>query len=303
MTTYQHFEAWLASTVTMVHEQGYRVTPVYETGTTQAFGAGQTYSDTSNACWSNAVAIGVVLDNAILVDWDGNKASEAGDDIISLVDLAAHFDLPHMPPPAQENSAGDSLHFLFSLPSGVDAIGYKQSCDSYLPYVDLKRGNQLMHLKPHKVITNGALQRSTDLPEAPPKLVEAFSRGKCSTRATGYEAPLWSGARWEVDEAHAILRYIEPTEDYQPWLDVLMRIHDKFGATEEALEIADAWSSHAGNYGDPNEVSYKLESLASGGGIKQLKKSWGALCIRARDNGADLGAIRELYRELGGDPE
>jgi len=77
---------WFAEVVPMVHQAGYRVTPVYRTGATQPFSDGQTYPDPSDDCWGGAVQVGVILDDTVLLDYDGNKASVTSP-IISLDDL------------------------------------------------------------------------------------------------------------------------------------------------------------------------------------------------------------------------
>ena len=92
----------------MVHEQGYRVTPVYKGGGTKPYADGQTYPDCSAPEWEKAIAVGVVLDDAILLDYDGNKA--AGD-ITPLEALAPMMGLDDMPQPVQENTDGDSSAF------------------------------------------------------------------------------------------------------------------------------------------------------------------------------------------------
>ena len=48
------------------------------------------------------------------------------------------------------------------------------------------------------------------------------------------------------------------------------------------------------------EVVAKLESFSVGKDDRRPKKSWGALCKRARDNGADLAAIHELFADEAG---
>ncbi len=73
---------WLRETVQMVVEMGYRVTPVYPGGATKPFAKGQTYTDLSD--YKDAVHIGVVLDNAVLLDYDGNKDGP----IMELAELA-----------------------------------------------------------------------------------------------------------------------------------------------------------------------------------------------------------------------
>lgn len=253
--------AWLVATVPMVHQRGYRVTPVYESAKTQPYGADQAYPDPSASCWARAKYIGVVLDDAMLLDYDGNKAS-ADKPIISLEALADRLGLVSLPNPVQRNQTGDSLHFLFQCPVGFNRKEYKQSNDgSWLTHIDIKWGNQLMILKPHKIISGGVLPDKSALLEAPGSLINALFKGTFNDTAITYDAALWDGTRGEIEEAREILKYIPPAEDYDGWLDVLMRIHDKFGATEAAFEIADEWSARANNYGGGDEVWRKFQSF------------------------------------------
>jgi putative DNA primase/helicase len=138
--------------------------------------------------YQRAVHIGVVLDDAILLDWDGNKGNP-----MPLPELAALLGLPEMPQTVQENAAGDSLHFLFKWPTGVDRLSFKHSADGWMPSIDIKTGNQLMHLKPHKFIADGELPRLEELSDAPSVLLDALqpsSPGAAST-ATGGRYPDW----------------------------------------------------------------------------------------------------------------
>lgn len=172
-------DEWLRDTVTMVVEQGYRVVPVYCSNKTQPYANSQTYPDPLTHEWQSAIAVGVVLDGAVLLDYDGNKADESGSNIIGLAELAARLGLEDMPQAVQEGSSGRSLHFLFRR---CEAVG-KVSADGKLsPFVDIKTGNQLMHLKPHKVINDGELpkfEELTDCPEAILDLLKINSMGRC----------------------------------------------------------------------------------------------------------------------------
>ena len=52
--------SWIADTVKMVVEQGYRVVPVYRNGKAQPFANGQTYPNTNDWMWERAEVVGVV---------------------------------------------------------------------------------------------------------------------------------------------------------------------------------------------------------------------------------------------------
>jgi primase-like protein len=286
-------DTWFIQNIKMVSAAGYRVTPVYENGVAKPYADGQTYDNPDDPCWRQAVRIGVVLDEALLLDYDGNKASDTSP-IISLGDLASELGLPELPEPVQRNEEGDSLHFLFSWPEELNEGEYKQANNGgWLRHIDLKRGNQLVNLKPHKLLPAGGLPAKDQLPEAPQKLLQALHRGPVYPKDTKREQARWDGSRGEVEEAHEILKHIPIEDEYDPWLDVLMRIHHRFGDTAEGIEIADEWSKQS-QYYDREEIVRKFASFSSADDGRP-KKSWGALCKRAKDNGASLHALAKMF--------
>jgi hypothetical protein len=173
---------------------GYRPIPVYEGGTTAPFKNDLRYDNYLNTEWSvnwQGVPIqhvALALDDCILVDYDGNKA---GDDIISLEILAIQLRITYeelLTAQVQSNVTGDSLHFLFRVEDQVtvDAIrsktGFKMSNDGkWIQHIDVKTGNQLMHLKMGKVLT---LPNRLELCTAPPALIDTL-RVKESTHVVG----------------------------------------------------------------------------------------------------------------------
>lgn len=277
----------------MVHQAGYRVTPVYSSGATQPYGNYQTYPDPSAPCWEGAVMVGVVLDDALLLDYDGNKASDTSP-IISLDDLASELGLKELPEPVQRNEEGDSLHYLFRFPGDLNADDYKQANNGgWLSHIDIKRGNQLVNLKPQKIIVGSTLPRKDALPPAPEPVLQALYRGPLTPQDTDHVQAHWDGSRGEVEEAHEILKHIPIEDNYDGWLDVMMRIHDKFGHTAEGIEVADEWSMQS-QYYDHEEIVSKFASFSSPDEVRP-RKSWAALCKRARDNGADLSALAKMF--------
>ena len=162
-------EAWIEETVRMVHEQGYRVIPIMENGVPRKYADGQTYTHISD--YRNAKAIGVVLDEAVLLDYDGNKADEKGEQIMDLQTLAHTLGLEEMPECVQEGSKGRSLHWVFTR---GDQHTSKSSCDGWLDHIDVKTGNQLLHLKFGKVITDNELPHKSELQPCPEPLLESL---------------------------------------------------------------------------------------------------------------------------------
>lgn len=177
----EEIQQWFSETVTMCVEQGYRVTPYYETGAAQKYADGQSYPNPNSPEWKDAVGIGVVLDDAVLLDYDGNKADENGDSdgIIDLATLAATLGLEALHP-IQESESGRSLHFLFSRKHFKWQNSFNKSKDGWLPYIDIKTHNQLMHLKPHKIINDSELPKKRDLPRLPDPMKRALTEREFS---------------------------------------------------------------------------------------------------------------------------
>lgn len=202
-------KSWIRTTVEMLLEQSYNPIPLSKIADTvlpKPYANSQHYSLKSQE-WKQAInnQVAVRLDDAILLDYDGNKA-EPGD-IISLSDLAALLNIPDlMPHCVQTNEAGDSLHFLFRWPTGVDRNQFKAANNGkWQKHVDIKTGNQLCYIKQRKHIVNGSFPRISDLPEAPAALLDALKKSDKAERAqqppTGNEtdiewfnrnAPTWS---------------------------------------------------------------------------------------------------------------
>ena len=81
-----------------------RLTPVFENGIAKPFKDGQRYENESD--FIDAKWIGLVLDDLVLVDYDGNKA---GGDIVSESELASLLGLAKMPEPIQINKTAGSM--------------------------------------------------------------------------------------------------------------------------------------------------------------------------------------------------
>ena len=264
---------WFAETIRMVHEQGYRVTPVYKDGRTERYANGQTYPDCSAPEWEKAVTVGVVLDDAILLDYDGNKAQG---DITPLDALPPMMGLDSLPQPVQENTDGDSLHFLFKRPEGFQC---KASNDGWRPHIDVKTGNQLMHLKPGKVINDNELPRPEELPAAPQLLLDALA----SKSFDAAPRDPWDGSDQQVREAREILSYVSPNLPYDQWVNVLMGIHERFGDSAEGIELADEWCREGNNYCGCKVLTYKFGTFDDTAGT-----TFASVCKMAKDAGADL---------------
>ncbi|WP_421345985.1 DUF3987 domain-containing protein [Aeromonas veronii] len=173
-----------------IHANGYALIPCWakpgEDGATEWLP--KPYKDhsvtyTPGEVYANHDRFGVRLDSAILLDYDGNKRSDA----------VGIFDLWNELRPGEENTpevvygeaiqwrevdgAPDgSLHWLFRLPDGFDASGLRQCINDAWPGVDIKTGNQLIYIKADKTLPDDTLLPVSDLLEAPPALLERMKQ-------------------------------------------------------------------------------------------------------------------------------
>lgn len=293
-------------------KNSYRVTPVFADKKTKPYAKGETYSAMSD--YTGAVAMAIILgSDLILVDYDANKAAadavelkrreldgdQAGIDamiaagrtgkIPSTSELATKLGIQAMPPAFQRNKDGDSLHYLFRLPAGINIAELKQSNDGrFLPYIDIKRGNQLCHIKPHKQLPFGLPPLHTLL-EAPSALIEAL---KVISYITNRSTPpmAWAGSARDVSEAREMLNYIDPNKGYDCWLKVLMAIYSKFGHTEEGVSLADDWSQKGSTYNGVHEIEYKFSTFDPFGLV-----TFATLAHFAKEAGADISEINRMF--------
>ena len=97
-----------------------------------------------------------------------------------------------------------------------------------------------------------------------------------------------SPQRPEVEE---LLSWIDPDEGgYAQWIEVLQSIHAHFEGGSTGLEIAENWSRQ-GQLFKPGEIEKKWARFCTVRGVT-IK----SLAHRARQNGADLGAIARKFR-------
>ena len=166
---------WSVETATTLNDYGMRVIPhnpnnpkVPEGHSPWPFANSRTYQ-LNDVKWKSSYfpakgeklltpVVHVVLDDCLLVDYDGNKK----DDIISVEQLAVDIGLTYedlMSSMVQTNEDFNSLHFLFRInDDGVLAAFkagkcFKQSNDGgWRKGVDIKTGNQLMDVKQGKIL-------------------------------------------------------------------------------------------------------------------------------------------------------
>ena len=207
---------WVAPTLAKAQNAGFRTTPVFTDGKTLPFKNNQNYQNPG--AYKNAVAIGLITDDCMLGDYDGNKAGT--ENIISVEELALKLGFEQMPPPFQTNEAGNSLHWLFRLPEGFDTSTLKASNDGgWLKHFDIKTGNQLCHLKPHKSLPYG-IPNKEDLPIAPQALISALTRHKPDSSTPHSILPVNETPEL-IAHANDVLTAIPPNLGYSEWRNVV----------------------------------------------------------------------------------
>jgi len=157
---------WALDTARYLMGKGYRVIPHGEKSPLVRFANGEICS-LEHSAWANAKSVSVVLDDAILLDYDGNKG-----EVISTSELAEVLGIPLETlneSLVQSNNEGDSLHFLFKREISLD--GLKQSNDGWMRHIDVKTGNQLMTIKRHKKLS---IPHKDQLKVAPLKLINSL---------------------------------------------------------------------------------------------------------------------------------
>jgi len=162
-----------------IEAAGYALIPMGSNGNPQPYAKGQKYP--ASMVSRDAERFGVRLDGAILLDYDGNKASP--------MPISELFELL-MGEPITEQEAlseavqwrfkgGDldgSYHWLFRLPEGVDASSLRQCVTGVFEGVDIKTGNQLIFIKADKDLADDTLPPISELLEAPTALLELLKQ-------------------------------------------------------------------------------------------------------------------------------
>jgi hypothetical protein len=274
--------SWLKQVIDASKSYGSRITPVFDDNSTNPFKDGQNYQYPDD--YTNAKCVGWVLDDLVLVDYDGNKADG---NIVSEAELANLLGLPKMPKSIQVNKTGDSIHWLFKVPEDCNIEAYKQANNGrWSKHIDIKTGNQLMHIKPAKtwfpeVFAGG-------LTGAPVRLMEVLE--KSATCPESNQLSRWDGSPWMLNEAREILSYCDSNSSYDIWNGNLMGIHERFGCTVEGLDLADEWSSRGYSYPGMTAIEAKFKSYTQDSGI-----TFATVCREAQNNGADLATISKKH--------
>ena len=265
---------WMQRTVEDVIDKGYRAIPVFASGKTKPYSRGQSYPYGQNIeDWSGAVAIGIALDDAVLLDYDGNHIKDGKnkkgepDGILSQVELGTLIgDDKILSRVAQTNGDGDSVHFMYRIEDGTNL---KNSADGFIKHVDLKRGNQLMHLKEHKTLT---LPAKKDLKAAPEMLVKTLRRPENKEREFTEVEP----SDHNVAEAVRALKCLDASAVgwKEPMMAFKVAMTDAGAEPEVILNAALDWSSSWVEYNEES-VTARFESFSvDAGGIGASTLFW-----------------------------
>jgi hypothetical protein len=246
---------WLKNVLEQCTEYGYRTVPFFPKGhevngikmPSRKFADGQDYKKVGQ--YTDAASVALVLENLVLLDYDGNKG-----DVMSVEELEEilDLDLVGMPTVAQVNDEGDSIHWLFKLPDGVSADELADSCDGAWPHIDIKRGNQLMHLKPHKMLN---LLAGGDWEECPDAIIDKLKHGKGVNVVDSDDMGLLEAV--EAQEDHMDFAKLvqlvgslplHRAEDHQSWYNVGMAIWYETRGSEEGLELFKTFSMQSEKY-------------------------------------------------------
>ena len=158
--------SWVYETVSELIDKGYRPIPHGDLSPLAGFKNGERYP-VSHELWKKSKWVSLALDESLLIDYDGNKG-----EVISLEELADQLEMDYetlLSSQVQKNRKGDSLHFLFHRNEPMTNL--RHSKDGWVERVDIKTGNQLMHIKPHKTLE---LPNISLLPAAPKVAVNAL---------------------------------------------------------------------------------------------------------------------------------
>jgi len=93
-----------------------------------------------------------------------------------------------------------------------------------------------------------------------------------------------------IGEVRELLSHLPADLPYADWVAVLMALHDRYGGSEEGLDLADRWSASGKKY-RPGEVAAKWRSF------KRSGVSWATIPALARQHGADLSEIARRHAQ------
>lgn len=281
---------WLKNTLAKCQKYGYRTIPVRNNKPLVVW-KNTDVNVGDFAEYAKADMIGMILDDVVLVDYDGNKPAAKGQ-IMSVEELEERLDLDliGMPRPFQVNADGDSIHWLFRLPDDIDISQLGNKVDKReFPFIDIQRGQTLVFLKSHKV--SNVLPKG-ELEICPDVLIEAFKKDRESRKTDEHlDDDMGLMAAVELEEATSeedirdLLERLPNSklDTYDDWLGVCASVHYATRGQDYGLEALNDWSKTAKTY-DYKELVAKWESFTLSGGAK---RGIGSLIREARSADID----------------
>lgn len=79
---------------------------------------------------------------------------------------------------------------------------------------------------------------------------------------------------WTLGQARAYLEDCDPSTARENWLKVLMALHHEFDGSDDALDLADEWSSKGDSYGGRADVEQRWNSFKGATGRSPITASW-----------------------------
>ncbi|MGL5041177.1 MAG: PriCT-2 domain-containing protein [Aeromonas sp.] len=191
---------------------------------------------------------GIVLNGWVLVDWDGYKAGATTESQIAeklgltLEQLNDHLFQFSPKSTSKPNDAqgSKSKHYLFW---AGDITNLKQSeTGTFLPYVDIKCGNQLVHIKPGKTIRmlydNSAEKLRPKMP-APEALIAFLTKSERKAEPVDLNRE-----RTPLETIREALSYIDADCSRDAWIRNAMAIKSEHEG-EEGFDLFHEWSQIA----------------------------------------------------------
>lgn len=259
---------WLRATVAKLAGNGWRCVPcrIHEDGSLGAAGGyadGQTYG-AKHSLWRVGSTLkdvfAVILDDAILLDYDGNKADTR--DVIGLDELAQIIGQP-LGEPHQIRKSNNSMHWLYRVPDDFNPDDYKHSQDGKLATgIDIKRGNQPVYIKADKTLTHGGtIPARGGLPLVPAAILHQLKKN--------------SNHRQQIDCAY------QPSDE-----------SSKLGAwvLNAEIERFQSIANESGRNSTLNVTAFTLYRLVAGGEIAEHDAD-GALEMAGESTGLDTSEV------------
>lgn len=229
--------------------------------------------------------VGFIVDEGLIVlDADGPESMAA------LTQIEMEYGMP----PLLINKTRRGEHHFFRLAPGTFVKSDAHDTEAFPDRLDVKARMSLLILPPSgpREIASRNIDHRDDLIEVDQEFVDAIflHNGREAPRLREYSTNNVADDRElpDLGVLSGLLKHIDPGCGYQDWLQALMALYHETGGSDDGLELADAWSSRAGNYGGRKHVEERWQSFGNG---STRPVTIGTLIHRAKAGGADMHAI------------